>query len=280
MSGGSRAVLDAALVVCLGCGAVFEPSPPPPHCPLCEDERQFVPPKGQRWSTAGELRAGGHRADVRELEPGLTGVGIAPALGVGQRGLLVQTQSGNLLWDPAPLVDEDAVAAVRDRGGVAVVAASHPHMYGAMVEWADLFDAPIALPAVDGPWRVRPTARVSEWIDRLELLGAVTLVQCGGHFPGSAVAHWPAGADGGGVLLTGDTILVAPGEDRVAFLYSAPNRLPLPGPAVRRIADRVAGLPCERIYGGWWSPVIRSGAAEVVQASARRYLEILGGAIA
>ena len=39
--------------------------------------------------------------------------------------------------------------------------------------------------------------------------------------------HWADGADGRGVLLSGDTIFVTPGEDRVTFVWSAPNRLPL-----------------------------------------------------
>ena len=44
-----------------------------------------------------------------------------------------------------------------------------------------------------------------------------------GHFPDSAVVHWASGADGRGALLSGDTIFVAPGEDRVTFVWSAPN---------------------------------------------------------
>ena len=41
--------------VCPTCGANFPPGPEPPAgCPLCEDERQWVPPTGQvglvRWT--------------------------------------------------------------------------------------------------------------------------------------------------------------------------------------------------------------------------------------
>jgi glyoxylase-like metal-dependent hydrolase (beta-lactamase superfamily II) len=67
-----------------------------------------------------------------------------------------------------------------------------------------------------------------------------TLIQCGGHFPGSVVAHWAGEADGRGVLLTGDTIFVTPGEDRVTFVWSAPNRLPLPERAVRQVVAAVS----------------------------------------
>jgi glyoxylase-like metal-dependent hydrolase (beta-lactamase superfamily II) len=111
----------------------------------------------------------------------------------------------------------------------------------------------------------------------VEVLPGVTLVQCGGHFPGSAVLHWASGADGRGVLLSGDTIFVTPGEDRVSFVWSAPNRLPLSEAAVTRVADAVRPYAFDRIYGGWWTPVLRAGARDTVQRSASRYIEHLRG---
>ena len=109
------------------------------------------------------------------------------------------------------------------------------------------------------------------------VLPGVTRVQCGGHFPGSAVAHWADGADGAGVLLAGDTIFVTPGEDRVTFVWSAPNRLPLPEHAVRRVVEAVRPYRFDRIYGGWWEPVLRAGAREILEESAGRYIEFLRG---
>ena len=105
----------------------------------------------------------------------------------------------------------------------------------------------------------------------------MTLIQCGGHFPGSAVLHWAAGADGRGVLLSGDTIFVTPGEDRVTFVWSAPNRLPLSEAAVTGVWDAVRPYRFDRIYGGWWAPVLRSDAWETVRRSATRYVEHLRG---
>jgi glyoxylase-like metal-dependent hydrolase (beta-lactamase superfamily II) len=107
----------------------------------------------------------------------------------------------------------------------------------------------------------------------------VTLVQTGGHFPSSAVLHWADGADGRGLLATGDTIYVTPGLDRVTFLYSAPNRLPLWESAVRRIADAVESYAFERIYGGWWWAVIDTGGDVMVQRDATRYVEVLRGEV-
>ena len=111
----------------------------------------------------------------------------------------------------------------------------------------------------------------------------MTLVQCGGHFPGSAVLHWAAGAGGRGVLLSGDTIFVTPGEDRVTFVWSAPNRLPVSEDACpRRAGPRCEPFRFDRIYGGWWTPVLRSGGvgdgpefrAALHRASSRRRVAI------
>jgi glyoxylase-like metal-dependent hydrolase (beta-lactamase superfamily II) len=224
-----------------------------------------------------QLAGEGYRTETREVEPGLVGIGVEPALGVGQRGMLVQTSEGNLLWDPPPFIDEAAVAAVRDLGGLRAVSASHPHMYGAIVEWSRDFDAEILLPEADAGWLMRPDASVRRWEGELTALPTVTLVQCGGHFRGSAVLHWASGAEGRGVLLCGDTLFVTPGEDRVSFVYSAPNRLPLPEREVREVVDALAGYEFDRIYGGWWSPVLRRDAKRALERSALRYIELLRG---
>jgi glyoxylase-like metal-dependent hydrolase (beta-lactamase superfamily II) len=223
------------------------------------------------------LAEDGYGTEVREVEPDLLGLGVAPGLGVGQRGLLVRTGEGNLLWDPPGYIDEAAITAVRAAGGLRAVTASHPHMYGAMVEWARALGAEILVPQADAGWLMRPEAPVRQWADRAAVLPGVTLVQCGGHFPGSAVLHWAAGADGRGVLLSGDTLFVTPGEDRITFVYSAPNRLPLSERAVRGIVTALAPYAFDRIYGGWWTPVLRSDAAAVLERSAGRYIELLRG---
>jgi glyoxylase-like metal-dependent hydrolase (beta-lactamase superfamily II) len=264
-------------------GSAPDPSPAPAPgpvrpevCPVCADERQWLPPAGQRWTTLAELAAAGHASEVREIEPGLTGIGADPPVAIGQRSLLVRTPAGNVLWDPSGFIDDAAVAAVRAAGGLSVVTASHPHFYGAIAEWAREFGAQIMVPADDVAWlRAGPGRSVRTWSGTLPLLPSVTLVQCGGHFPGSAVLHWADGADGRGVLLSGDTIFVTPGEDRVSFVWSAPNRLPLSAAAVAGVARAVRPYAFDRIYGGWWTPVLRSGAWQAVQRGARRYIELL-----
>lgn len=222
------------------------------------------------------LAAEGTHSVVREVEPGLIGIACEPDVGVGQRGLLVQTSEGNLLWDPAPFIDDAAIEAVRAAGGLRAVSSSHPHMYGAAVEWSHAFDAEILLVDVDAGWLMRPDPAVRTWSGELAVLPGVTLIQCGGHFPGSAVAYWAAGAEGRGAIFAGDTIFVTPGEDRVSFLYSAPVRLPLAEPAVSGIVRALSAYDFDRIYGGWWSPTIRHDGKEILERSAQRYIELLG----
>ncbi|HTU87735.1 MAG TPA: hypothetical protein VMF57_19300 [Solirubrobacteraceae bacterium] len=274
--------MSSRLWICPACGANYPPSAAPPErCPLCEDERQWVPPSGQAWTTMTELERTGHHSEVREHEPGLLGIGVQPGdVGVGQRALLVCTTGGNLLWDPPPFIDGAAIDAVRDAGGLAAVSSSHPHMYGAIVEWSHAFDAEILLAEADQRWLMRPDPAVRVWSGSHEAVPGVTLVQCGGHFPGSTAAHWAAGADGRGALLVGDTIFVTPGADRVSFIWSAPNRLPLPERAVRHLVDSLSPYEFDRIYGGWWRPVIDGDAKGIVERSAERYIELVRGEVA
>src|SRR4029450_6217441 len=183
-----------------------------------------------------------------------------------------------LPWAPPGYLDEPALAAVTDAGGLRAVTASHPHFYGSMADWSRAFAAEVLLPEADAGWLTPPPERPPvTWSGSLEVLPGVTLIQCGGHFAGSAVVHWAEGVGGAGVLFSGDTIFVTPGEDRVTFVRSAPNRLPLPEGEVRRVVEAVRPYPFDRIYGGWWEPVLRRDAKAVVERSAQRYIQWLRG---
>jgi hypothetical protein len=72
-------------------------------------------------------------------------------------------------------------------------------------------------------------------------------------------------------------LFVTSGADRVSFIWSAPNRLPLPEREVRGIVEALAPYEYERIYGGWWDPVIDREGKRIVERSAARYIEIVRG---
>lgn len=58
-------------------------------------------------------------------------------------------------------------------------------------------------------------------------MDGLTLHQVGGHFAGSAVAHWSADADGRGGLLTGDSASPNPDQRSIGFMRNYPNKIPL-----------------------------------------------------
>jgi hypothetical protein len=262
--------------ICETCGVQHADSArPPPRCAICEDERQYVGWHGQRWTTLEQLRAG-HRADIREEEPGLTGIGSAPAFAIGQRALLVQTPGGNVLWDCIALLDEEIVAAVGHRGGLAAIAISHPHYYSTMVEWSRAFHAPVYIHAADRQWLMRPDERVVLWEgDARELEPGITLVRLGGHFAGGTVLHWAAGQEGRGALLSGDIVQVVADRRWVSFMRSYPNLIPLPAATVRRIVAALEPYPFERLYGAWFERIVAADAKAAVARSAERYLRAL-----
>jgi hypothetical protein len=264
--------------LCVACGTRFpERRDPPEACPICEDVRQYVPGGVQRWIDPLEL-ASRHANRVERHEPDLYGIGTTPSFAIGQRALLVRTPEGNLLWDCISLLDERTIAWVRELGGLRGIAISHPHYYSSMRAWARAFDVPVHLHEADRAWVMDPGPEIAHWSgDRLSLFGGVTLIRAGGHFPGATVAHWPAGADGRGALLTGDVLQVVPDRSIVSFMYSYPNQLPLPAATVRRVAASVLDLPFDRIYGAWWDRRISADAKEVVRRGRDRYLAALEG---
>ena len=264
--------------ICTTCGTQFAATDAPPaHCRICEDQRQYIGWRGQQWTTLEALCQDHHNV-IKTEEPNLTGIGTHPDFAIAQRTLLVQSPQGNLLWDCISLIDDPTIAALRALGGVRAIAISHPHYYSSMVEWARLFDASIYLHADDRQWVMRPDDCIQYWEgETLPLWDGLTLVRCGGHFPGGTVLHWPAGVDGRGALLSGDILTVVSDRRYVSFMYSYPNLIPLPAARVRRIAEAVEPYPFERIYGAWWERVVKEDGKEAVRRSAARYIAALDG---
>jgi metallo-beta-lactamase superfamily protein len=258
--------------VCATCGVQFRPSErPPEHCPICEDERQYVGWSGQRWTTLDELRQK-HRNELRD-DLGLLGIGTEPSFAIGQRALLVRSPGGNLLWDCITVIDQAAIARLRELGGVRAIAISHPHYYSSLVEWSRAFDAPVYLHSADSQWVMRPDPRIEHWSGETKALwDDMTLIRAGGHFDGGTVLHWPAGAGGRGALLAGDILQVAQDRRYISFMYSYPNYIPLPAAEVSRIVAAVEPYAFDRIYGAWWDRNVRSDAKIAVHRSAERYI--------
>lgn len=270
----SRATTGTGTFICITCGTQFPPSDTPPlACPICEDERQYIGHAGQRWTSLTKLQRERKNA-FRAIEPGLTGIGTEPAFAIGQQAHLIETTAGNVLWDCISLIDDATVAEVERRGGIAAIVISHPHFFSSMAEWSAAFgDIPIYLHADHRPFVVRTDAQVSYWDgETREIVPGVTAIRCGGHYPGSSVLHWAAGANGGGSLFTGDTIYVVQDRRWVSFMYSYPNLIPLDATTVNRIVAAVEPFAFDRLHSSWHGAVVASDAKNAVSRSAARYI--------
>lgn len=263
--------------ICTACGTQFSATPAAPErCPVCSDERQYVPAAGQGWTTLERLRK--THANTFRYDGQMLGIGVAPAFAIGQRALLLRTPKGNILWDCVSLISDAAVDIIKALGGIDTIAISHPHYYTTMVEWSRRFgDIPVYLHEADREWVMRPDPAVRFWSgDTCELSDGVTLIRTGGHFDGGTVLHWADAHDGKGALFTGDLIQVTADARHVAFMRSYPNFLPLGARAVERVAGRVTPWRFDAIYGAFWDKVIPTGADDALKRSVARHVEWLG----
>lgn len=259
------------MLICATCAVEYD-EPTPEVCAICADDRQWVPADGQHWTTLDELAAAGQHLVWTDNEPGLAGISTDPGVGIGQTTQLVSTPAGSLLWDPVGYLDDDIVAAVLRRGPVLAIASSHPHMFGVQLEWSQrLGGAPVLVADADREWLGRKDSRIEFWSGERQITDGLTLLQVGGHFVGSAVVLWAAGADGKGVLLSGDSVFPNPDHRTIGFMRSYPNKLPLSGAVVQRITAQLERLEFDRIYGNF-NNVLAADAKALLRASADRHI--------
>ena len=217
-----------------------------------------------------------HRNRFEEEAPKLLGIGTEPEFAIGQRALLVQSPAGNLLWDCISLLDDRTMAETKGRGGIRAISISHPHFYSSMVEWAEHFDAEIYLHAADRQWVMRESPRIRFWEGTtFPLWDGLTLINCGGHFEGGTVLHWPVGGNGNATLLTSDILTVVQDRRYVSFMRSYPNLIPLGAAAIDRILETLEAFSFDQIYGGWWKANVLADAKAAVVRSAERYLRAI-----
>jgi len=263
-------------IQCATCGVEHDPRSLPALCAICADERQYLPADGvQRWHDPAAA-AGEERIEVAELEPGLHALRVHGGVGIGQEAKLIVTEHGTVMVDVPAAITPEAVAEVRAHGPLRAIVPSHPHMFGLQSAWsAALGDAPVWVHRADERWLGRRPAQLRLWEDEQEILPGVRLLAPGGHFPGSALVRW-TGADGAGVLLSGDTIAPNPDGRTAAFMRSYPNRIPLSGAVALRVARAAAAEPFDRMYGNFAGALLHDARAAVL-ASAERHAAWAGG---
>ena len=171
---------------CVNCGFWQRYFEPPPSCPLCLDARHVVPSDGWEFlDVATATRR--YPCHWSELEPGIWKFWNDPVEGIGAAGYLVQTDAGNFMFDSTAVYDDAAIDRIESLGGVAVLAGSHPHAYGALWQIQDRFEPELALHPGDFEWSA--ALRITwSFDDEVEVLPGIRLFCTGGHFEGHTVA--------------------------------------------------------------------------------------------
>jgi hypothetical protein len=264
--------------ICTACGVQYPVSSEPPEvCHICNEERQYVNPNRQSWTTLEQMQSGGYDNEILQEEHHLYSITTKPSFAIGQTAYLVQTPGFHILWDCLTYLDNKTLETIQGFGGVNAIALSHPHYYGTQVTWAEKLDVPIYIHEDDRQWVMEMSPQIEFWSGEvLELTDGLTLHRLGGHFKGGTVLHWTSGNGGRGALLSGDIIQVVADKNWVSFMYSYPNLIPLPAAKVADIAGRVSQLQFNRLYNAFHR-IVPENAYESVQKSAQRYIDALEG---
>ncbi|WP_183576240.1 hypothetical protein HDF18_20600 [Mucilaginibacter sp. X5P1] len=259
--------------LCKTCGTEYpQGDESPKTCPICDDDRQYLPENGQQWTNYNELSTN-HKVVITELTPVLYAIKIEPAFALGQRALLVLSEQGNILWDCIPLLDEPSIEFIRSKGGLKAIAFSHPHYYSTMNRWAEVFDCSVYIHQLDEPWVFNSGSSIQFWRgDEKPLWDGMQIVHTGGHFPGSCILKVD-GLSAKGGLLCGDSLYVARSKRHIAIMYSYPNQIPLLANELKETIRKVSEQEFDTIYGAFDWQNLKGNAGEVFKNSVERYQE-------
>ncbi len=226
---------------CANCGFWQRYFAPPPDCPVCTDVRNDLPEDGWRFLSLAEVSAA-HDGGWREVAPDLLAFTTTPALGLAGTGWLILREGGNVAFEAAPFYSRAMLDEIGRRGGVAVIAASHVHGYGALWQLQAAYpEAPLAIQVHD--LNMTKAFRVSAPYDEhLDLGAGLSLHHVGGHYAGQAALHDAPGRR----LFCGDMFKVdqdAQGRSQAVSSHKAYHKdIPLTHRELRRYRDVIAPL--------------------------------------
>jgi hypothetical protein len=196
---------------------------------------------------------------------------ITPSFAIGQRALFIESESGNILWDCIPLLNEPIIDFIKVCGGLKAIAFSHPHYYSNMNDWAAAFNCPVYIHQQDEQWIMQKGSHISLWSGpEKPLWDGMRLLNTGGYFPGSSILHVPSLSEEG-TLFCGDTMVISPSKQHIAVMYSYSNRIPLPLREVERIRTRVEFVPFDTMYTFLTDQNLEGNAKEIMQIAFERY---------
>ncbi|MGE5107313.1 MAG: hypothetical protein ACM3H8_07200 [Sphingobacteriales bacterium] len=257
-------------VICSTCGTYYPADKVPEICPICMDDRQYIPPTGQSW-TKEEMLLLRHSIKINKIQDRLYEMEVNPIFAIGQRALLVLSPEGNVLWDCIPLLDEATIEFIKSKGGLKAIAFSHPHYYSNMNDWAETFDCPVCIHENDAENIQVKGEHIKLWKgDELALWDGIKIMLIGGHFEGSSILHVPF-LSKEGTILCGDTLFLSPSKKHFSILRSYPNRIPLPLSEMKRLKERFDGIPFDSFFGYISTQNLNENVKKVFAESMERY---------
>lgn len=239
--------------VCHNCGFWQRRFAVPAACPVCEDFRHPLPPNGYVFRTADETAAD-HRTVVEEVLPDVFRFATEPAIGIGPCGWLLRTPLGNVHFEGCGWYDDAALATLDRLGGVQILSASHPHVYGALWQVVKRFSPTVVIQNAD--LNFTQAFRVSFPFDEhLMLTPDIALHHTAGHTAGHTVLHWQSRR----LLAAGDALKFTfpePGQtvglpDTVSCHAAFDAHIPLSHNDVRRYADVMRPLDFDVVLTPW-----------------------------
>ncbi|EPQ55547.1 hypothetical protein GLOTRDRAFT_138443 [Gloeophyllum trabeum ATCC 11539] len=283
--------------ICVTCGTQYASPGRRPYpirdeksgdgCAICLDERQYVPTTGQKWTSWRKIDED-HKTVLmpEERDRRIVRIVTEPSFGIGQTPFIVNTHRGYVIWDCQAYLSPSAVsqisASTADKPllGIAI---SHPHFFGSSVTWARMLGCKVFVSAKDKEWFMRDDDHVGKvvefWDGEHKVISeGLTVIRCGGHFPGSSVLHWdrsldPTEADlpTTGVVFCSDTFGVAADHRKMSFMYSYPNMA-----NIQALWNALRPFAFEDIYGAWPGNLSYGNGRANVLKSARRFIEMEG----
>ena len=195
------------LWTCEQCGAQFpESAAPPPACPVCEDDRQYVTWTGQTWPSIEQMAK--RQNLVWREDFGILGIAPSPirhraAGAAGARGRWRPDVGLHLALVTRPPSASPGLAGGGDR-----------RLASALLQLGGRLERGVrrraGLPARRRPACVTRPDRLEPWTgDNHRFPGDLLLFRTGGHFAGGTIMHWRRGSGRAGCAVDRRLAMVA-----------------------------------------------------------------------